>query len=207
MKRLLLILVAALTALTLGCSSLPERSQSLEAHRGYEAYVQTVIVTSKSVSEEGYSEEQYEEYRIYIGNEESEKIDEEVASYGIAAKLTLLHPVEGAETPFPTMMGWYAYLFDNTRGINMAGDLFTEEVWSTMPFILKHILCALDMNDEDLVLISTELYSGSISIYYHTKYSEDKRFYRKKLAKLIEYFEANDLTEDIELSAMLATEI
>lgn len=207
MKKLLLILAAAVILTSLGCVSLPEKSQPLESHFGYEAYVKQMKVMLPKYEDGKHSETEYTEYYIYIGSEDTERVDREVTQNGIKASLMLVHPAEGVEAPGPMAMGWYAHMFDNSRGINMSGDLFTEQVWSTIPFIMKHIIYALGVNDRELLLISTELYSASISIFYDDRYKDNKRFHQNKLAELIEYFETHDLTEDISLSDMLATEI
>ena len=208
MKKLLLILVAIAMLFAFSCASLPEKSQPLESHLGYEAYIRTTEIKLPEWDEEGrYSEKIIEEYFIYVGNEESEAMDEQVASMGFMIELTLFQPVEGVEMPYEAPKGWYAQMVDNRYNVNMMGILLSHEVWSTIPPIMKHVLIALDPDDEDLLVLKLKYVSGGIIVLYHPDYNQKKRFYQKKLAKLIKYFETHDLIKDIPLKDILPTEV
>ena len=56
----------------------------------------------------------------------------------------------------------------------------------------KHVLSALGTDDEDLIIISWNGLSGSISISYHPRFNNDRAFYDGKLKVLTDYVQTHD---------------
>lgn len=194
MKRILLILTTILTLLVGQAFAFEEFGN------GYKMYVKAVPVKTNSWKDGKQTDTVHNEYHIYIGTEETEKMDEKLAKNRMHVGITFIHPTDmsGYKGRYPDAPGgWYAQLTDTTRGLNMVAPLFRRDVWGTVPSIVRHILIALDYKDKNLIMISTNALSGSISIFYHPKFDRFKIFYDIKLKILERYFDKHDFRERV----------
>jgi hypothetical protein len=197
-KRLLALILILLA----GCQSAPLKSKPM-GPLGFEAYLKTIEVeigTSNGKKIE-------ENYFLYIGTEESELADEFLAFNHVIGSILLIHPIKGDDRldfGFEAEKRWYAWVVDNIDQVSMIAPLLVPDVWNSIPPILKHVLNALDLNDNDLILIDLNMRSGSISIWFAPKYSTDKNFHLRKLNRLIKYLDSHDVYEEIYLSVINA---
>jgi uncharacterized protein YxeA len=196
MKKLLLITAALLFGFV--CQAFAEKTAPL-GNSNYKISVRSVNVIG---IEDGSKVSK--EYCIYIGNEETEEYDNMTADEDIFVCFQLLHPVEFLkEYNFQPWKRWYALYIDATKNTKMIGEMLTKQVWSDLPIILKHVVVALGINDNDLTLINFNAITGSVTILYNPKYDKDENFYIRKLEKLKKYFNTHDMNRDIPLSSVM----
>ena len=146
-------------------------------------------------------------YCLYLGDEATDRVDQESARAHIQQNVRLLHPVPEAAarmTP-PAPHRWYA-ICQNGAADAVTAPLLLERTWKGVPAALRHILAALGVDDPDLLLISGQLVSGSISVYYAPCHDRDRGFYEEKLQTLLRYMEANDLRTDLPLRNVVRSE-
>lgn len=169
-----------------------------EFDNGYKMYVRTSVIKTSSLEDGKRTDAVHNEYYLYIGTEETEKMDKEMAENHIQIGYMLSHPPKESTYNYPGAPGnWYVQLTDTTRGLNVVAPVFRSDVWPTIPQVVKHILVALNYKDENLILISTNAVSGSISILYHPKFDRFKIFYNIKLKILERYFDKNSYHEQV----------
>jgi hypothetical protein len=84
--------------------------------------------------------------------------------------------------------------------------LLVERTWREVPAPVRHILFALGIDDPDLITVSFQILSGSISIYYHPRYQRNRTFYEGKLQILREYMKNHDIQKDLPLNAVIHTD-
>jgi hypothetical protein len=143
-------------------------------------------------------------YCLYIGNEETNRIDQETAMVHAQQSVRLLHPVPEAAARMspPSPHRWYAIYQDGAARTTTTA-LLQENTWNGVPAPLRHALAALGVDDPDLLLISGQLLSGSISVYYAPSHDKDRAFYEEKLRKLLKYMEGNDLQKDLPIQNVI----
>ena len=142
-------------------------------------------------------------YVLYVGNPETERLDRLAERAGIARTVCLVHPVDGgAPNPSgvstgPAGNGWYVTENDSERGIVRRAPLLNRVAWYTVPIPARHAFLALDPDDADLILISWNRVSGSLSIYFSPSRQADGLFYEKKLELLRSYLEAHGSESEV----------
>jgi hypothetical protein len=136
-------------------------------------------------------------YCIYFGDEESSRIDDDTGRAHCQQTLLLLHPVVEVASRMAVRAPhrWYAIL--QTAGGSSTRSLFEDAIWRSVPRAALHILAALGVDDPDLILISCQFLSGSMSVYYHPRFDRDRAFYEQKLRMLRNYLAAHDPWEEI----------
>jgi hypothetical protein len=136
-------------------------------------------------------------YCIFFGDEESDRIDEDAGRARCRKSLLLLHPVEdvASRMAFRATRRWYAIL--TNAGNSCTRDLYDDSIWRSVPIAARHVLVALGADDPDLILISCQFLSGSMSVYYHPRFNRDRAFYEERLRVLRDYLATHDLWEDL----------
>ena len=133
-------------------------------------------------------------YCLYLGTDETRALD--LVDDGLS-NISLVHPVPAvaARIKEKAPNRWYASYVDETAGVVRTGlaPLFSDTVWRTIPAPLLHIVAAFGLNDPDLILISENLQSGGVSIYFDPSHDSDKAYYMAKLGLLSAYLEAHDI--------------
>lgn len=139
-------------------------------------------------------------YCIYFGDAKTAEIDETTGKLREQRALMLVHPVaEGMAWLHPAAPHrWYVVLRGGARAAPVA-RLLLPEVWPEVPAPARHALAALGVDDPDLILISFQLVSGSMSVYYHPRFDRDREFYEARLLILQRYAEMHDLCQDLPL--------
>lgn len=198
MKRLLLTFVAAVISLLL-VAGVAAADDSFEVAGGYMAYVRGNPCPTNP--------EEDTDYFIYIGNEETEKNDNIYEAQGYVVGVRFSHPKEDVEVPFLAPYRWYAEVIDNTDGTYIVAPVFDEDAWLMVPFVIKHILIALDFHDEDFAMIILNAMTGSISIYFDAEHAHDRDYFYRKYRTLERYFEKTNVEDDIPLSTSEARPI
>lgn len=140
-------------------------------------------------------------YCLYFGSRETERIDQRATEAPSILNVSLVHPVRtvAAFLSVQAEKRWYATLINSRQNLAITSPLFEEKGWSIVPVLAKHILLALGADDEDLILISWNGMSGSVSVFYHPRFNNNRRFYEEKLKLLMEYLATHDTRADISL--------
>jgi hypothetical protein len=164
-------------------------------------FLKEIRVKVGSTAEEGTRSDFH--YCIYFGDEESGRIDEDTGRQHCQQTLFLLHPtVESASgMAVPAPHRWYA--IRHAAGDPAPRALLEDRVWRSVPCAARHVLAALGVDDDDLLLISCQFLSGSISVCYHPRFDRDRAFYEQKLQVLQSYIAAHDLREEVPVSRVL----
>jgi hypothetical protein len=141
-------------------------------------------------------------YCLYVGNEETERIDREAEKSQVTVNVSLIHPVPGAGPVLRSNARerWYVTQTDSTRRFVRIGPVFEQASWNVIPPLAQHVLLALGPSDDDLLLISWSGISGSLSVFYSPRVQKDKSFHEAKLAMIQEYFRTHDIDEEIPYS-------
>ncbi len=139
-------------------------------------------------------------YCLYFGDERTAAIDEETGRARAQRTLMLVHPVvEAVPWTQPAAPDrWYLVLRGGFGGAPVC-RLLVEEAWRNVPAPARHVLAALGLDDPDLLLVSWQLVSGSMSVYYHPRFDRDLEFYRGRLAAMERYIATHDLGEELPL--------
>ncbi len=138
-------------------------------------------------------------YCLYVGNEETEKIDRQAEKSQVTVNVSLVHPAPGAGPVLRSNAGerWYVAQTDSTRRFVKIGPVFDQMAWNVIPRLARHVLLALGPNDDDLILISWNGMSGSLSVFYSPRVQKDRSFFDSKLAMIQKYMETHDLDDEI----------
>jgi hypothetical protein len=165
-------------------------------------YVREINYAVETISSSNETRQAETMYCLYIGSRATERIDQRAAEAHCIWNVSLVHPVPAvnASLPVHALKRWYAMLIDSHRNFTKISPLFEESGWSMVPVLAKHTLSALGTDDEDLILVSWNGLSGSISIFYHPRFNNDKAFYEGKRKLLMDYMETHDVREDVSLS-------
>ena len=134
---------------------------------------------------------------LYVGNAETELLDRAAEHAGIAKAVSLVHQYPSAR-PSGAMPGltsrggdgWYLSEVDSERSLARQGPLMERAAWERVPLLARQAYVALS-RDADLVLISWNGFSGSLSIYFTPAVQEDRAFYDRMLQVLRSYLEAH----------------
>jgi hypothetical protein len=162
-------------------------------------YVRQVDYVVETVADGNSTRETQSLYVLYVGNPETERLDGLAERVGVARSVCLVHPVPedaGAHDhpgvfTRPAGSGWYVTESDSERNIVRHGPLLNRVVWYTIPVLARHVYMALGPDDKDLILISWNRVTGSVSVYYSPARQADVLFYQGKLAILRSYFETH----------------
>jgi hypothetical protein len=163
-----------------------------------------VIVGSRKPSVSGTTSVDVN-YCLYLGDEDTDRIDEESGRAHSQQNLMLLHPVPeiaARMNPQPPHR-WYAKCLNGSLRSDTSTPLLVESTWKEIPTYVRHILVALGIDDPDLILVSFQVLSGSISVYYNPRYQRDRAFYERKLNILQDYMKSHDIQKDLPLSAVI----
>jgi hypothetical protein len=147
-------------------------------------------------------------YCLYLGDQETDRIDEESGRAHSQQNLMLLHPVPDVAArmnPQPPHR-WYAKCLNGSLRSDTTSPLLVETTWKEIPAPVRHILVALGIDDPDLITVSYQILSGSISVYYNPRYQRDRIFYEGKLQILREYMKSHDMQKDLPLNAVIHTD-
>ena len=168
----------------------------------YSWYIKSYPVTRISYYQGEKTEETWDEYFIYYGNERTEEYDKFFANMRVQVSVTLLHPVpEVAEGfKFQAPKRWYALFVDTQRFISSMEPLYEQKTWDMLPLVLKHTLKALDRDNKNLLVVIYRATTGSMSVMYHMKYNQDAAYQERKMKRLIYYFRSRDLDKEATIS-------
>ena len=138
---------------------------------------------------------------LYIGNAESVRLDTLAVRTGLTRSVCLVHPVAATggalKSSATSRLPWYVTETDTTRNLFRRGPLLNRAVWSTVPLIARHVLMALGPDDPDLILISWNGVSGSLSVLFDPALQADRPFHERKLDALLRYLGGHQPTADV----------
>ena len=140
---------------------------------------------------------------LYVGNAETELLDRAAEHAGIAMAVSLVHP-QPSVRPAGAMPGvtsrggggWYLSEVDSQRWLARQGPLMERSAWQRIPLIARQAYVALRPAGQDLVLISWNGVSGSLSIYFTPAVQADRRFFDAQLEILKAYLQAHEGESD-----------
>jgi len=131
---------------------------------------------------------------LYVGNAGTECVDQVAERTGSVRSVCLVRPAAAPSPPGISTRDrgdrWYMTEIDSERGVNRRGPLLAREAWRAVPVIARQAYAALGQN-EDLVLISWNGFSGSLSLYFTPAVQADRPFYERMLQVLRSYLEAH----------------
>jgi len=133
-------------------------------------------------------EEFHEEYYLYYGNQNTLYREKTLSGQRIFSCFYLIHPGPDVEMPFEAPHRWYVRI--RLRGYlsPKARALFDEEIWTNIPQKVKYVLDAFSVDNPDLFLIWCDTLTGSIQVFFHPRYDEDRQYYLKMLEIINTYF-------------------
>jgi len=183
MKKILFSLLALLFLFGLG-------SGLLAQEEAYRWYVRTMEIKVTFWEDGEQTTEYHEEYCLYFGNEKALETEAQLARSRRGFGAMVFHPVPkvAEDMSFQAPERWYVQPYDySKRGTPKLYPLFEDRVWNNMPQDFKLVIMALDYKDDNLILIHMRGYTGTITICYHPRFEEDKKFYEAKLEQLLNY--------------------
>jgi hypothetical protein len=131
------------------------------------------------------------EYFVYVGNDQTRQVDNEsVLVIDNICKIILVHPVADVakDLKYPAKDRWYLEIM--FLGQYFSAPLLDDPATiGILPPILAEVFYSLNYKDDDLLVIAYNIYSGSISIFYHPRFSKDKSYYDTKADMLKRAFE------------------
>ena len=127
---------------------------------------------------------------------------------GTINNVALVHPVPAvmARMGQKAPRRWYAAYTGSTGAVVVNGfqPLLSEEVWKTIPARMRHVLAAMGIDNADLVLVSCNLNTGSIAVYFLPIHDKDRAYYERELQLLQSYVRTHDMDADLGLDQVLA---
>jgi len=144
-------------------------------------------------------------YCLYIAGDRTEP--DYLAWTSTVNNLSLVHPLPqvAAQMDLKARGRWYASRISALGGDaeNRLVPLLTEGEWRTIPAPLQDIVAALGIDDSELVLVSSNLNSGAISVYFLPAFDKDKGYYERKLDVLARYVSTHDMDVRMSLQEIL----
>ena len=163
-------------------------------------YVRQVDYEVQTFSEGGCAREAAALFVLYVGNAQTEMVDRMAERAGSTRDIYLVHPAASAGAPAGVAArggrNWFLTEVDSERAINRRGPLLTREAWRTVPLLARQAYMALS-RDDDLVLISWNGFSGSLSVFFMPERQADRPFYDRRLKTLAEYLRTHGGETDI----------
>jgi len=163
------------------------------------AYVRQIDYVVQSFAGGEVTSEAKALFLLYMGNPETERLDRLAERSGAVWTICLVHPVRGPESPSGTRAGgaspadarsqWYVTENDTRRGIVRRAPLLDRATWRGVPVPARRALLALGPQDKDLILISWNGISGSLSVFFAPSLQEDRAFHERKLETLKKYLD------------------
>ncbi len=168
-------------------------------------YVRQVDYVVQTLAGETVSRETRTLFVLYVGNSETEREDRLAERMGVTRVVSLVHPAPAggpAAVPSGTTAQlapgrWYMTEVDSLRCGFRHGPLLTREVWRTVPVLARLACVALGLEDENLVLIAWNAFSGSLSVYFSPSVQEDRAFFEGKLRVLRACLEEHGTDTDV----------
>ncbi|HUJ76690.1 MAG TPA: hypothetical protein VL359_17635 [bacterium] len=166
--------------------------------------VRQVDYVVETFENSGLTREQKVLFVLYVGNAWTQRVDREAEHSGACWQICLVRPVadarraaapadrasRGGQDP------WYLTEIDSQKAMLRRGPLLTREAWQTVPLLARHAYLALRA-DGQVILISWNGFSGSLSIYFSPEVQEDRGFYEQELRNLTAYLEAHGHEADV----------
>ena len=132
-----------------------------------------------------------------------------LAGTGTVNNLSLVHPVAAVASAMKLTADrrWYAAFTGSPGGVvvNRFEPLLSPGAWGSVPAPLRHVVAALGLDDADLVLVSSNLNTGSISVYFVPSHDTDRAFYQGKCDRLARYIRGHDMDSELDLEQVLAS--
>jgi hypothetical protein len=129
-----------------------------------------------------------DEYYLYYGTEATQESEFERSNGRLFFELLLTHRIAEGEILKGAPHDWYVSLYRSLHSTPSIRALYDEEVWSMIPYTIKDTLSALGEDSPDLLLISYDMYTHSIKVFFHPKYKDNLRFHEKKLKEVVRRF-------------------
>jgi hypothetical protein len=146
-------------------------------------------------------------YCLFLAGDRTEP--DYLVGTGTIANLSLVHPVPqvNARMELKAKKRWYAAVTGSAGGVVASSlkPLLTGQVWRTIPARLRHVVDALGVDDAELVLVSSNLNTGSISVYFVPAHDKDRAFYQEKRDLLEQYIHGHDMDAELSLAQVLGS--
>ena len=170
-------------------------------------YVRQIDYVVQSLSDGQATCEAQSLFLLYVGSPETEEIDRVAERSGVLWSICLVHPASaedgsarvpaGAAPAVDARDGWYVTETDTRRGLVRRAPLTNRGAWRDVPVLARKALRALGPQDENLILISWNGLSGSLSVFYAPKLQGDRPFHERRLKILQDYLEAHRGEDDV----------
>jgi len=180
MKRLLLFLFIPLPFLFLAAysNSLDDMHWSVRAIRVKIGY-----------QEGGKSVERFcDEYYLYYGNRKTQQTEKMRSQVRIFYSLFLTHRTFDSQNSVEAPHSWYIQYRRSRHLTPQAQALYDEEIWSRIPDTIKNTIEAFGADDPDLLLVTYDIHTGSIKVFFHPRYKYNREFYEQKVKIVSENF-------------------
>ena len=145
-------------------------------------------------------------YCLYLPGDRAEA--DYLVGSGTVNNVSLVHPVPAVAagmTPAADRR-WYA-AFTGSPGALVANrfePLLSAPVWNAVPAPVRRVVDALGLDDADLVLVSSNLDTGSIAVYFVPAHDRDRGFYQGKRDLLQRYIQVHDMDAELTLGQALS---
>jgi len=129
-----------------------------------------------------------DEYYLYYGTEAIQKSELKRSNGRLFYYLFLTHLLQEGEIEKRAPHHWYVSLHRSLVSTPSNKPLYDKDVWSMIPYTIKDTIGALGEDSPDLLLISYDMYTHSIKVFFHPKYKDNLKFHEKKLKEVIRRF-------------------
>jgi hypothetical protein len=165
----------------------------------YAPYVREITYIVETITSTSVVRQAETMYCLYVGSKETERIDQQAAEAHTILNVSLAHPVPAVAAGLRVQdsQRWYAIFTDSDRNFASVRPLFEESTWSKIPVLVRHVLGALGADDQNLILVSWNGLSGSVSIFYQPRFDHDRAFYEEKRKVLMNHMETWDVGEPL----------
>ena len=130
------------------------------------------------------TERDYVEYCLYYGTEETMAHEKRAYYSKQWVGFMLVHPVDGRWGEQVSEIGWYIVYLDYRTG--ESGVHLMEEFIEEMPSEILEVINVFRLDNPNLTMVSCFVPAGTMRIYFHPDYNENRDYYESQL-KLIQW--------------------
>ena len=187
MKRLILIVVVAIVLM------IPFIGQAVNVDYEWQVREQVVDVI---VFEGGQVvKESCIGYFLYYGNDATYEFSNQMYDAGITARIFIYRPALAVIRSREAVPGnWYLELIDTMTQTIVNTAYAKDSVYSYIPNFVKYTIKGITrMTSLQLIVVSYDLLTQSVGIVFHYRWDTNRKFYERKLKKLIKYLDKVNL--------------
>lgn len=129
-----------------------------------------------------------DEYYLYYGNSVTQQTETVMSEQRLFYELYLIHRTSDDLYPASAPHGWYIKYRRSKHLSPRAEALYDEEIWKRIPDTIKNTIGAFGADDPNLMLVSYDIHTHSIKVFFHPKYKDNLKFHEQKLQAVARHF-------------------